>query len=475
MGVAASAAVLFVAGFSAPALADTVPGSESVVRPEPARSLDTVGLFDPATAEWYLRDPAGATTSFSFGGPGTLPLAGDWNGDGVDSPGIYRPSDGLVALRNSSSSGPPNLAFFLPSDGIPVAADTDGDGRDAVSIVHNNRIVLGDGGADVPPARLADRVEAVAAGDTDGDGRDEIWTMHSDGWMADGRPAAGPVLGNDPRPVAGDFDGDGQVTFAVFRPWSAEFWVLHDSGDNPPTTIVPYGSSHMEPVAGNFGWLPGSDEAPPRLLGIPALAQGDEGIHVSRLQVELARRGLYRGPIDGVYGDELATSVIGFHQATRQERTGDWTDTDSVLLPSFRPDALPDRPDEPDRIEVDIGRQLLFLYQDGEVSAIVPVSSGGAYTYFSERQGELVRAGTPRGDFTLFRYNKGWQCDPVTGWCVYNYWAFTTYYGVHGYRSVPAYPASHGCVRVNTWDADWLESQFFIGMPIHVWDETPDV
>jgi len=28
---------------------------------------------------------------FSLGGPGDLPVAGDWNGDGTDEPGIYRP------------------------------------------------------------------------------------------------------------------------------------------------------------------------------------------------------------------------------------------------------------------------------------------------------------------------------------------------------------------------------------------------
>jgi len=61
----------------------------------------------------------------------------------------------------------------------------------------------------------------------------------------------------------------------------------------------------------------------------------------------------------------------------------------------------------------------------------------------------------------------------VTGWCIYNPWNFTEYYALHGYRSVPEYPASHGCVRIPTWESDILESRFFIGMPIHLWDEYP--
>jgi hypothetical protein len=468
LGIAVAAAVLFIAS-AIPAGAEPMTASERGVPVEPTLSLDSVGLFDPVTATWYLLDPGGSTTSFVFGEEGAVPLVGDWDGDGVDTPAVYRPSDGFVALRNSNSGGVPNRAYFIAAGALPVAADTDGDGRDAVTAIHDGRIIPGDGVIDVPPSRLPSVPEAAAAADTDGDGRDEIWTLHADGWLADGRPALGPIYDDRPQPVAGDFDGDGAASLAVFRRWTAEFWL-----PGATTIVIPFGSSHMEPVAGNFGWLPGTDESPPRRLGLPALAEGDEGALVRMLQGELARIGLYRGPIDGVYGTELATAVIGFHKATGLERIGDWTETGSDLLADFELDGLPDRPDEPDRVEVDIGRQLLFLYRGGVVTAIVPISSGGSYTYFSERQQAVVAAGTPRGDFTLWRYDKGWQCDSVTGWCVYNYWAFTTYYGVHGYRSVPAYPASHGCVRVNTWDADWLESQFFLGMPIHIWDEPPE-
>ena len=36
---------------------------------------------------------------------------------------------------------------------------------------------------------------------------------------------------------------------------------------------------------------------------------------------------------------------------------------------------LPDRPEEPDRVEVDVGRQVLYLIEDYEMTAILPVSS----------------------------------------------------------------------------------------------------
>jgi lipoprotein-anchoring transpeptidase ErfK/SrfK len=39
-----------------------------------------------------------------------------------------------------------------------------------------------------------------------------------------------------------------------------------------------------------------------------------------------------------------------------------------------------------------------------------------------------------------------------------------------GRGSVPAYPASHGCVRVSLGDADWLYARVGIGTPVNVHD-----
>ena len=59
-----------------------------------------------ARPSWYLRTtgrPSGTTgTSFVYGQqPGDRPVAGDWNGNGGDEPGIYR--SGEWHLRQSSA------------------------------------------------------------------------------------------------------------------------------------------------------------------------------------------------------------------------------------------------------------------------------------------------------------------------------------------------------------------------------------
>ena len=97
---------------------------------------ESVGVVDSTTGKWYLRDPFnGETTSFFFGNPGDTPFMGDWDCDGVDTPGLYRRADGFVYLRNSNTQGIADIRFFFGNPGdIPLAGDFDGDGCDTVSI-----------------------------------------------------------------------------------------------------------------------------------------------------------------------------------------------------------------------------------------------------------------------------------------------------------------------------------------------------
>ena len=58
-------------------------------------------------------------------------MVGDWDGDGDDTIGIYRPSNGQFLLRNSNSAGSENASFYLGNRGdIGIAGDWDGDGDD---------------------------------------------------------------------------------------------------------------------------------------------------------------------------------------------------------------------------------------------------------------------------------------------------------------------------------------------------------
>jgi hypothetical protein len=97
---------------------------------------DTTGVVDQTTGIWYLRDASnGATTSFYYGNPGDYPIVGDWNCDDIDTPGLYRQSDGYVYLRNANTQGNADIRFFFGNPGdIPLAGDSNKDGCDTVSI-----------------------------------------------------------------------------------------------------------------------------------------------------------------------------------------------------------------------------------------------------------------------------------------------------------------------------------------------------
>ena len=206
-----------------------------------------------------------------------------------------------------------------------------------------------------------------------------------------------------------------------------------------------------------------------------SLDRGATGVSVIRLQYALRQQGFYRGPVDGVYGSTTESAVITMQKYLGLDRTGDFGALDWIRIAMLPPEGIPYRWDEPDRVEIDLARQLLFVVRDHDVVGIVPTSTGSGGTYFSVRNGRDVRATTPEGDFTLWWHQTGWNCDIITEWCVYNYWGFTSFYGIHGFRQVPPWPASHGCSRVHTWDSDWLEGHLFVGMPIHVWSELPEV
>jgi lipoprotein-anchoring transpeptidase ErfK/SrfK len=198
---------------------------------------------------------------------------------------------------------------------------------------------------------------------------------------------------------------------------------------------------------------------------IVALSSGDTGKAVEVLQERLTTALFYRGPISGEFDRATEYGALGFHKAAVLPRTYDWKYEDWRRLARFTP-APPARTGEPDRVEVDITRQILTLILGGEVAAIVPVSTGSGGTFIND-EGRLVRSYTPRGDFRLTHHASGWQCSYIG--CIYYPWYFTPSYAIHGFPSVPEYPASHGCVRVPTWESLWLDVRLYVGMPMHVW------
>jgi hypothetical protein len=106
---------------------------------------DSVGVYRPSTFTFYLRNAlssgvADVSIVISFAQAGDLPITGDWNGDGRVTPGMYRPSTGTFRLSNTFTSGSAtrDWSYIFGSPGSsPITGDWDGDGRDSTGVFNN--------------------------------------------------------------------------------------------------------------------------------------------------------------------------------------------------------------------------------------------------------------------------------------------------------------------------------------------------
>jgi hypothetical protein len=230
-----------------------------------------IGLVDTATGIWRLREGF-KTKQFYYGNPGDVPFMGDWNCDGVDTPGLYRQSDGFAYLRNSNSQGNADIQFFFGNPGdVPIAGDFNNDGCDTLSIYRPkearfyiiNKLGKNNGGLGQADYSFlfGNPGDKPVVGDWDGDGVDEIGLhRESTGFfyyrntLTTGIANGQFFFGNPgDRFVAGDWGNvDGVDTPAVFRPSNTTFYFRWTNTQGNADDQIKWGSSSWRPVAGDF-------------------------------------------------------------------------------------------------------------------------------------------------------------------------------------------------------------------------------
>lgn len=199
-----------------------------------------------------------------------------------------------------------------------------------------------------------------------------------------------------------------------------------------------------------------------------SLEPGDSGPWVMRLQRRLEAAGFRPGRIDGIYGKATIGAVYAFQKVSDLERDATFEDDDWAALDAFEPVTLGEVEGKPDRVEVDLETQVLYLIADDEVEVILPISSGNG-EYYRGRGGSWVPARTPEGSYRFTRRIDGWRISYLGA--LYRPFYFRGGYAIHGSSSVPPFPASHGCIRVENHDMDFLVTQLELGMPILVYGD----
>jgi hypothetical protein len=237
----------------------------------------SVGMVDPASGTWFLRDADGDVRVFAYGDPGDIPFMGDWDCNGIETPGLYRQSDGFAYVRNSNTFGAADVSFFMgdPSD-IPLAGDFNGDGCDTVSVYRpsEQRIYVSnslgvDGGSLVADFSyvFGNPGDKPFVGDFDGD-KSETIGLHreSTGFVyfrnshTIGNAHVDYFFGDpDDRLVAGDWGiVDGVFTPAVFRPSDLTFYFRYTNTQGVADSMLRFGGSTWLPVSGFVGDFPDS-------------------------------------------------------------------------------------------------------------------------------------------------------------------------------------------------------------------------
>lgn len=218
---------------------------------------------------------------------------------------------------------------------------------------------------------------------------------------------------------------------------------------------------------------PSSTPATPTPTPTPThrkLKPGAKGSDVEELQRRLKELHYDPGKVDGKYGPSTQMAVWAFQAVNRMKQRG-------TLGKSFWK-ALAD-PDEPrpmakkrekNRVDVDLKRQYLVLYKDGEPRLITHISSGSGEYYCAKDRGATVArcryATTGTGDFRTGRRVSGWETSPLGR--LYNPIYFNGGIAFHGALSVPKNPASHGCVRMPMHIAEYFPDLLGTNVPVHV-------
>jgi peptidoglycan hydrolase-like protein with peptidoglycan-binding domain len=246
----------------------------------------------------------------------------------------------------------------------------------------------------------------------------------------------------------------------------------------PPVSSPPVSAAAVSPTASAPSATPGpaggsaapASPSPAPATQRPTIRFGAHNGDVKALQERLRALHYDPGTIDGRYGQATQLALFAFQKVNRLRLNGTVGASVWKALDAPRTPASLVRGGADDRVEIDLSRQLLYVYRDGEIALISHTSSGGGYEFCTTDPGTTNKrcrnAVTPTGDYETGHRVEGWDKGPLGS--LYKPVYFNGGIAVHGYPSVPLKPVSHGCVRVPMSTADLFQKLVGTGVDVHV-------
>jgi hypothetical protein len=234
--------------------------------------------------------------------------------------------------------------------------------------------------------------------------------------------------------------------------------VAHHRWAHSGKLVVPFaanGTQLTAYVSGSIGNGPRSSAKPAHLtIDTSALGPGSHGSAVLGLERRLQSLTYHQDDLSPTWSEQTSDAVLAFQKAEGLPRT---SLADRLTLARLATAGVPKAHlgGKGLHIEIDKARQILQLVRDGKVTGTLHVSTGAT-------------GNTPVGRWSVL-----WKAPYTHTWLgpaiLFRTMTFHGGFAIHGFSPVPAYPASHGCVREPIWAANWTYEQTPVGTAVDVY------
>jgi hypothetical protein len=185
-------------------------------------------------------------------------------------------------------------------------------------------------------------------------------------------------------------------------------------------------------------------------VSFPSLHQGQCGDVIVGFKKAMRKMG-YIANSGRCFGGKTARGVLAYRKVNGMSRSMRAGEGLVKRVFSGRGGYRVRHPGAGRHVEAPLGKQVLVFAKDDKPYAIYPISSGKSSTP------------TVTGHFEFIRTEPGYNSHGM-----YYSWYFYGGYAVHGYESVPDYPASHGCLRTFIADQPEIYERIEYGEDIFV-------